>query len=222
METKKPKTTLNNLQPVKDDGQTKRLWTLWIIYVEKYFLKKEKQNVDQQKHSPLLLQPRVHCGAHVYLSHHIACYPESLNSNLMFFFFLFLSPWLNLKSCGAWPWSPVCELREQKKRPARLRCTWKGRVIQTPFNLHRVWRNVSPITNVRRLSHTSSPERRSSSQSGLAAGCAFRHVWHTDSYVTIRGRWRPRESYHLPEDWSRTRAWRHRLTLRVFEWFSYC
>lgn len=53
------------------------------------FLKKEKQNVDQQKHSPLLLQPRVHCGAHVYLSHHIACYPESLNSNLMFFFFCF-------------------------------------------------------------------------------------------------------------------------------------
>lgn len=42
------------------------------------------QNVDKQKHSSLLLQPRVHCGAHVYLLHHIAYSSESLNSNLMF------------------------------------------------------------------------------------------------------------------------------------------
>ena len=63
---------------------------------------------------------------------------------------------------------------------------------------------------------------RSSSQSGPAAGYAFRHAWHADSYVTIWGRWRPQESYHLPEDWSRRCTWRHRLTSRVFQWFSYC
>lgn len=70
-------TTLNNLHKVKANGRTKRLWT-------DYLCGKKKQNVDKQKHSPLFLQPREHCGAHVYLSHHIAYGSESLNSNLMF------------------------------------------------------------------------------------------------------------------------------------------